>query len=81
MLGSSKSLSKTIAVDAMEDMLSRKSVFPKMQGGSDSIFSMQPPFKARRIISTFLQCVQVLKGKNMVKFVSVVSQKTNQRHY
>lgn len=47
-LGSWKSLSKTIAVDAMEDMLSRKSFVPNMQGGPDSIFSMQPPFKAGR---------------------------------
>lgn len=47
-LGSWKSLSKTIAVDAMEDMLSRKSFVSNMQGGPDTIFSMQPPFKARR---------------------------------
>lgn len=32
----------------MEDMLSRRSFVPKMQEGSDSIFSMQPPLKARR---------------------------------
>ncbi|XP_026723315.1 E3 ubiquitin-protein ligase rnf213-alpha-like [Athene cunicularia] len=70
--GSSKSLSKTIAVDAMEGMLSRSPLFKRCKEIQLVSFQCSPHSKPEGIISTFQQCAQLQKGKNLDEFASVV---------
>ncbi|XP_040977593.1 E3 ubiquitin-protein ligase rnf213-alpha-like [Aquila chrysaetos chrysaetos] len=70
--GSSKSLSKTIAVDAMEGTLSRSPLFKRCKEVQLVSFQCSPHSKPEGIISTFRQCAQFQKGKNLNEFASVV---------
>ncbi|XP_042653147.1 E3 ubiquitin-protein ligase rnf213-alpha-like [Tyto alba] len=70
--GSSKSLSKTIAVDAMEGTLSRSQLFKRFKEVQLVSFQCSPHSKPEGIISTFRQCAQFQKGKNLNEFASVV---------
>ncbi|XP_074786497.1 E3 ubiquitin-protein ligase rnf213-alpha-like [Athene noctua] len=70
--GSSKSLSKTIAVDAMEGTLSRSLLFKRCKEIQLVSFQCSPHSKPEGIISTFRQCAQFQKGKNLDEFASVV---------
>ncbi|KAM6211439.1 E3 ubiquitin-protein ligase rnf213-alpha-like [Sarcoramphus papa] len=70
--GSSKSLSKTIAVDAMEGRLSKSQLFKRCKEIQLVSFQCSPHSKPEGIISTFRQCAQFQKGKNLDEFASVV---------
>ncbi|XP_009695289.1 PREDICTED: E3 ubiquitin-protein ligase RNF213-like [Cariama cristata] len=70
--GSSKSLSKTIAVDAMEGTLSRSPLFKRCKEVQLVSFQCSPHSKPEGIISTFRQGAQFQKGKNLNEFASVV---------
>ncbi|PKU43384.1 hypothetical protein llap_6310 [Limosa lapponica baueri] len=70
--GSSKSLSKTIAVDAMEGRRSEKWLFKRCKEIQLVSFQCSPHSKPEGIISTFRQCAQFQKEKNLDEFASVV---------
>ncbi|XP_068024256.1 E3 ubiquitin-protein ligase rnf213-alpha-like [Melanerpes formicivorus] len=71
--GSSKSLSKTIAVDAMGGMSSARSPLLKRCKVVQLVsFQCSPYSKPEGIISTFRQCAQFQKDRNLDEFVSVV---------
>ncbi|XP_009475166.1 PREDICTED: E3 ubiquitin-protein ligase RNF213-like [Nipponia nippon] len=70
--GSSKSLSKTIAVDAMEGRRSKSQLFKRCKEIQLVSFQCSPHSKPEGIISTFQQCAQFQKGKNLDEFASVV---------
>lgn len=70
--GSSKSLSKTIAVDAMVGRLSQNQLFKRCKEIQLMSFQCSPHSKPEGIISTFRQCAQFQKGKNLDEFASVV---------
>ncbi|XP_063997715.1 E3 ubiquitin-protein ligase rnf213-alpha-like [Pogoniulus pusillus] len=71
--GSSKSLSKTIAVDAMGGISSSRSpLFKRCKVVQLASFQCSPYSKPEGIISIFRQCAQFQKGKNLNEFVSVV---------
>ncbi|XP_029898687.1 E3 ubiquitin-protein ligase rnf213-alpha-like isoform X1 [Aquila chrysaetos chrysaetos] len=70
--GSSKSLSKTIAVDAMVGRLSQSQLFKRCKEIQLMSFQCSPHSKPEGIISTFRQCAQFQKGKNLDEFASVV---------
>ncbi|XP_074426105.1 E3 ubiquitin-protein ligase rnf213-alpha-like isoform X2 [Larus michahellis] len=70
--GSSKSLSKTIAVDAMEGRLSKSPLFKRCKDIQLVSFQCSPYSKPEAIISTFRQCAQFQKEKNLDEFASVV---------
>ncbi|KAM6439343.1 E3 ubiquitin-protein ligase rnf213-alpha-like isoform 2-T2 [Rhynochetos jubatus] len=70
--GSSKSLSKTIAVDAMQGRLSRHQLFKRFKEVQLVSFQCSPHSKPEGIISTFRQCAQFQKEKNLDEFASVV---------
>lgn len=70
--GSSKSLSKTIAVDAMEGRWSKNQFFKRCKEIQLVSFQCSPHSKPEGIISTFRQCAQFQKGKNLDEFASVV---------
>ncbi|XP_074938739.1 E3 ubiquitin-protein ligase rnf213-alpha-like isoform X2 [Phalacrocorax aristotelis] len=70
--GSSKSLSKTIAVDAMEGRRSKSQLFKRCKEIQLVSFQCSPHSKPEGIISTFRQCAQFQKGKNLDEFASVV---------
>jgi len=70
--GSSKSLSKTIAVNAMKGTLSEKKLFKRCKEIQLVSFQCSPHSKPEGIISTFRQCAQFQKGKNLKEFASVV---------
>ncbi|XP_014821245.1 PREDICTED: E3 ubiquitin-protein ligase RNF213-like [Calidris pugnax] len=70
--GSSKSLSKTIAVDAMEGRLSKEQLFKRCKEIQLVSFQCSPHSKPEGIISTFRQCAQFQKEKNLDEFASVV---------
>ncbi|KAM6394866.1 E3 ubiquitin-protein ligase rnf213-alpha-like [Rhynochetos jubatus] len=70
--GSSKSLSKTIAVNAMKGTLSTSPLFKRCKEVQLLSFQCSPHSKPEGIISTFRQCAQFQKGKNLNEFASVV---------
>nr|XP_013804530.1 PREDICTED: E3 ubiquitin-protein ligase RNF213-like [Apteryx mantelli mantelli] len=70
--GSSKSLSKTIAVDAMKGRLSKSLLFKRCKEIQLVSFQCSPHSKPEGIVSTFRQCAQFQKGKNLDEFASVV---------
>ncbi|XP_074996114.1 E3 ubiquitin-protein ligase rnf213-alpha-like isoform X2 [Calonectris borealis] len=70
--GSSKSLSKTIAVHAMEGRWSNSQLFKRCKEIHLMSFQCSPHSKPEGIISTFRQCAQFQKGKNLDEFASVV---------
>jgi len=70
--GSSKSLSKTIAVNAMEGRRSKSQLFKRCKEIQLVSFQCSPHSKPEGIISVFRQCAQFQKGKNLDEFASVV---------
>ncbi|XP_074936539.1 E3 ubiquitin-protein ligase rnf213-alpha-like, partial [Phalacrocorax aristotelis] len=70
--GSSKSLSKTIAVSAMNGTLPRNPLYKRCKTVQLLSFQCSPHSKPEGIISTFRQCAQFQKGKNLNEFASVV---------
>ncbi|KAM6240959.1 E3 ubiquitin-protein ligase rnf213-alpha-like [Porphyrio hochstetteri] len=70
--GSSKSLSKTIAVNAMKGTMSGSPLFKRCKEVQLLSFQCSPHSKPEGIISTFRQCAQFQKGKNLDEFASVV---------
>ncbi|XP_074672203.1 E3 ubiquitin-protein ligase rnf213-alpha-like isoform X1 [Strix aluco] len=70
--GSSKSLSKTIVVDAMKGKLSKTDLFKRCKEIQLLSFQCSPHSKPEGIISTFRQCAQFQKEKNLEEFASVV---------
>ncbi|XP_072704248.1 E3 ubiquitin-protein ligase rnf213-alpha-like isoform X2 [Ciconia boyciana] len=70
--GSSKSLSKTITVNAMKGTLSGSPLFRRCKEVQLLSFQCSPHSKPEGIISTFRQCAQFQKGKNLNEFASVV---------
>ncbi|XP_065450526.1 E3 ubiquitin-protein ligase RNF213-like [Chrysemys picta bellii] len=70
--GSSKSLSKTIAADAMRGRLSEKELFKRCKQIQLMSFQCSPHSKPEGIISTFKQCAQFQRGQKLKEFASVV---------
>ncbi|EMP27445.1 hypothetical protein UY3_15466 [Chelonia mydas] len=70
--GSSKSLSKTIAADAMQGRLSKKELFKRCKQVQLVSFQCSPHSKPEGIISTFKQCAQFQRGQKLEEFASVV---------
>lgn len=70
--GSSKSLSKTIAVEAMQGPFSKSPLLKRCKEVQLVSFQCSPHSKPEGIISTFRQCAQFQKGKNLQEFASVV---------
>ncbi|KAM7163185.1 E3 ubiquitin-protein ligase rnf213-alpha-like isoform 1-T1 [Macrochelys suwanniensis] len=70
--GSSKSLSKTIAADAMQGRLSKTELFKRCKQVQLVSFQCSPHSKPEGIISTFKQCAQFQKGQKLEEFASVV---------
>ncbi|XP_062457519.1 E3 ubiquitin-protein ligase rnf213-alpha-like [Rhea pennata] len=70
--GSSKSLSKTIAVNAMKGQLSENLFFKRCKEVQLVSFQCSPHSKPEGIVSIFRQCAQFQKEKNLDEFASVV---------
>ncbi|XP_044870406.1 E3 ubiquitin-protein ligase rnf213-alpha-like [Mauremys mutica] len=70
--GSSKSLSKTIAADAMQGRLSKTRLFKRCKQIQLVSFQCSPHSKPEGIISTFKQCAQFQRGQKLEEFASVV---------
>ncbi|CAM4686184.1 unnamed protein product [Lepidochelys kempii] len=70
--GSSKSLSKTIAADAMQGRLSKTELFKRCKQVQLVSFQCSPHSKPEGIISTFRQCAQFQRGQKLEEFASVV---------
>ncbi|EMP27441.1 hypothetical protein UY3_15462 [Chelonia mydas] len=70
--GSSKSLSKTIAADAMQGRLSKTELFKRCKQVQLVSFQCSPHSKPEGIISTFKQCAQFQRGQKLEEFASVV---------
>ncbi|XP_065259536.1 E3 ubiquitin-protein ligase rnf213-alpha-like [Emys orbicularis] len=70
--GSSKSLSKTIAADAMQGRLSKTELFKQCKQIQLVSFQCSPHSKPEGIISTFKQCAQFQRGQKLEEFASVV---------
>ncbi|KAM6093566.1 E3 ubiquitin-protein ligase rnf213-alpha-like [Chlamydotis macqueenii] len=71
--GSSKSLSKTIAVKAMGSTQFKSPLFKRCKEIHLMSFQCSPHSKPEGIISTFRQCAQFQRGKNLDEFASVVA--------
>ena len=70
--GSSKSLAKTIVIDAMQGESSRNEFFQMLKQVQMLSFQCSPHTHADGIISIFKQAALYQKGKNLKQFVSVV---------
>ena len=70
--GSSKSLAKTIVIDAMQGGSSRNEFFRLLKQVQMLSFQCSPHTNAEGIVSTFKQAALYQKGKNLEFFVSVV---------
>ncbi|KAK7459431.1 hypothetical protein BaRGS_00038999, partial [Batillaria attramentaria] len=70
--GSSKSLAKTIVLDAMQGTLSQGKLFRKLKQVHMTSFQCSPLATADGIQTTFRQCSQLQENKNTETFVSVV---------
>ncbi|XP_074854696.1 E3 ubiquitin-protein ligase rnf213-alpha-like [Carettochelys insculpta] len=71
--GSSKSLSKTIAAEAMQGRLhSKTELFKRCKQIQLVSFQCSPHSKPEGIISTFKQCAQFQRGQKLEDFASVV---------
>ncbi|KAH1171819.1 hypothetical protein KIL84_007437, partial [Mauremys mutica] len=70
--GSSKSLSKTIAADAMQGRMSKTELFKRCKQIQLVSFQCSPHSKPEGIISTFKQCAQFQRGQKLEEFASVV---------
>ncbi|KAH1172131.1 hypothetical protein KIL84_007749, partial [Mauremys mutica] len=70
--GSSKSLSKTIAADAMQGRMSKTKLFKLCKQIQLVSFQCSPHSKPEGIISTFKQCAQFQRGQKLEVFASVV---------
>ena len=70
--GSSKSLAKTIVIDAMQGGSSRNEFFKLLKQVQMLSFQCSPHTNAEGIVSTFKQAAFYQKGKDLESFVSVV---------
>ena len=70
--GSSKSLAKTIVIDAMQGGSSRNEFFKLLKQVQMLSFQCSPHTNAEGIVSTFKQAALYQKGKDLESFVSVV---------
>ena len=70
--GSSKSLAKTIVIDAMQGGSSRNDFFKLLKQVQMLSFQCSPHTNAEGIVSTFKQAALYQKGKDLESFVSVV---------
>ncbi|XP_030418159.1 E3 ubiquitin-protein ligase RNF213-like isoform X2 [Gopherus evgoodei] len=70
--GSSKSLSKTIAAEAMQGRMSKTDLFKRCKQIQLVSFQCSPHSKPEGIISTFKQCAQFQRGQKLEEFASVV---------
>ena len=70
--GSSKSLAKTIVIDAMQGESSRNDFFQTLKQVQMLSFQCSPHTHADGILSTFKQAALYQKGKDLKQFVSVV---------
>ncbi|XP_036412416.1 E3 ubiquitin-protein ligase rnf213-alpha-like [Colossoma macropomum] len=70
--GSSKSLSKTVAADALQGKSSRSELFKSYKQAQLLSFQCSAHSTSDGIISTFRQCAQLQKKKNLDEYVSVV---------
>ena len=70
--GSSKSLAKTIVIDAMQGESSRNSFFRELKQVQMISFQCSPHTHADGILSTFKQAALYQEGKDLKHFVSVV---------
>ena len=70
--GSSKSLAKTIVIDAMQGESSRNEFFQSLKQVQMLSFQCSPHTQADGIISLFKQAALYQEGKNLQQFVSVV---------
>ncbi|XP_066547032.1 E3 ubiquitin-protein ligase rnf213-alpha [Amia ocellicauda] len=70
--GSSKSLSKTIAADAMQGKSSKSELFRRYKQAQLVSFQCSPHSTPEGIISTFRHCAQFQKDQDLNMYVSVV---------
>ncbi|XP_060599995.1 E3 ubiquitin-protein ligase RNF213-like [Ruditapes philippinarum] len=70
--GSSKSLAKTIVSDAMQGNSAREGLFKELKQAQMVSFQCSPLSTPDGIVSTFKQCAQFQKEKNLQTFVSIV---------
>ncbi|XP_036418083.1 E3 ubiquitin-protein ligase rnf213-alpha-like [Colossoma macropomum] len=70
--GSSKSLSKTVAADALQGKSSRSELFKSYKQAQLLSFQCSAHSTSEGIISTFKQCAQLQLNKNLDEYVSVV---------
>ncbi|KAL7825428.1 hypothetical protein AOLI_G00326350 [Acnodon oligacanthus] len=70
--GSSKSLSKTVAADALQGKSSHSELFKSYKQAQLLSFQCSAHSTSDGIISTFRQCAQLQNKKNLDEFVSVV---------
>ena len=70
--GSSKSLAKTIVIDAMQGETSRTLFFQRLKQVQTLSFQCSPHTRAEAILSTFKQAAFYQRGQNPDKFTSVV---------
>ncbi|KAI4894839.1 hypothetical protein NFI96_022184, partial [Prochilodus magdalenae] len=70
--GSSKSLSKTVAADALQGKSSCSELFKSYKQAQLLSFQCSAHSSSDGIISTFRQCAQLQKEKNLDEYVSVV---------
>ncbi|XP_043570814.1 E3 ubiquitin-protein ligase rnf213-alpha-like isoform X1 [Chiloscyllium plagiosum] len=70
--GSSKSLAKTVVLDAMQGQSAHCELFKKLKQVHMVSFQCSPHSTADGIINTFKQCARFQQGKNLDEYVSVV---------
>ncbi|XP_041073022.1 E3 ubiquitin-protein ligase rnf213-alpha-like isoform X2 [Carcharodon carcharias] len=70
--GSSKSLAKTVVLDAMQGQSSHCDLFKKLKQVHMVSFQCSPHSTPEGIITTFKQCARFQQGRNLDEYVSVV---------
>ncbi|XP_048466706.1 E3 ubiquitin-protein ligase rnf213-alpha-like [Rhincodon typus] len=70
--GSSKSLAKTVVLDAMQGQSAYCELFKKLKQVHMVSFQCSPHSTAEGIINTFKQCARFQQGKNLDEYASVV---------
>ncbi|XP_067860144.1 E3 ubiquitin-protein ligase rnf213-alpha-like isoform X2 [Heptranchias perlo] len=70
--GSSKSLAKTVVLDAMQGQSAHCELFKKLKQVHMVSFQCSPHSTPEGIINTFKQCARFQQGRNLDEYVSVV---------
>ncbi|XP_051888724.1 E3 ubiquitin-protein ligase rnf213-alpha-like [Pristis pectinata] len=70
--GSSKSLAKTVVLDAMQGQSAHSDLFKKLKQVHMVSFQCSPHSTPEGIINTFKQCARFQQGRNLKEYVSVV---------